>query len=146
MPIVGGGRVTGKAGDFDVGLLNIQTGNQRLPGSRGLVAESTNFTVVRLKRDILRRSAIGALFTNRSVSAVGDGAGANRVFGADATLAFYENVSVVGYAARTQTPGFEGRDTSYQGQFIYAGDRYGVTAEQPRRRGQLHSRGGLPPA
>ena len=130
VPIVGGGRVTGKAGDFDVGLLNIQTGEQQLPGASGPPgAESTNFAVVRIKRDVLRRSAVGALFTNRSVSVAGRGAGANRVFGADATLAFYENVSVVGYAARTQTPGFEGRDTSYQGQFIYAADRYGLTAE-----------------
>ena len=130
VPIVGGGRVTGKAGDFDVGLLNIQTGEQQLPGASGLLgAESTNFAVVRIKRDVLRRSAVGALFTNRSVSVAGQGAGANRVFGADATMAFYENVSVVGYAARTQTPGFEGRDTSYQGQFIYAADRYGLTAE-----------------
>jgi len=130
VPIVGGGRVTGKAGDFDVGLLNIQTGAQQLAGASGVLgAESTNFAVVRLKRDVLRRSAIGALFTNRSVSVAGEGAGANRVFGADATLAFFENVSVVGYAARTQTPGFEGRDASYQGQFIYAADRYGLTAE-----------------
>ncbi|MYD72193.1 MAG: carbohydrate binding family 9 domain-containing protein [Acidobacteria bacterium] len=129
VPIVGGGRVTGKVGDFDVGALNIQTGHLS-PGSQGgTSAESTNFAVVRIKRDILRRSAVGGLFTNRSVSVVGEGAGANRVFGADATLAFYENVSVVGYVARTQTPGFEGRDVSYQGQFMYAGDRYGVTAE-----------------
>ena len=129
VPIVGGGRVTGKAGDFDVGALNIQTG-ELARGSQGRPdVESTNFTVVRIKRDILRRSAVGALFTNRSVSVVGEGRGANRVFGADATLAFYENVSVVGYVARTQTPGFEGRDASYQGQLMYAGDRYGMTAE-----------------
>ena len=129
VPIVGGGRVTGKAGDFDVGLLNIQTG-ELSPGTQGATgADSTNFAVVRIKRDILRRSAIGALFTNRSVSVAGQGAGANRVFGADATLAFFENVSVVSYVARTQTPGFEGRDTSYQGQFMYAADRYGLTAE-----------------
>ena len=129
VPIVGGGRVTGKAGDFDVGALNIQTG-ELARGSQGRPdVESTNFSVVRIKRDILRRSAVGALFTNRSVSVVGEGRGANRVFGADATLAFYENVSVVGYVARTQTPGFEGRDASYQGQLMYAGDRYGMTAE-----------------
>ena len=129
VPIVGGGRVTGKVGDFDVGALNIQTG-ERVPGPQDAAgAESTHFTVVRVKRDILRRSAVGALFTNRSVSVEGEGPGANRVFGADATLAFYENVSVVGYFARTQTPGLEERDTSYQGQFIYAGDRYGLTAE-----------------
>ena len=129
VPIVGGGRVTGKVGDFDVGALNIQTREQRLSGSEGLAAESTNFTVVRLKRDVLRRSAVGALFTNRSVSVAGEEPGANRVFGADATLAFYDNVSVVSYFARTQTPGFESRDKSYQGQLIYAGDRYGLTAE-----------------
>ena len=129
VPIVGGGRVTGKAGDFDVGLLNIQTGASAAVRQGAAGAESTNFAVVRLKRDVLRRSAVGALFTNRSVSVVGNGAGANRVFGADATLAFYENVSVVSYVARTQTPGLEGRDTSYQGQLMYAGDRYGLTAE-----------------
>ena len=129
VPILGGGRVTGKVGDFDVGALSIQTGENAAAPQGTAGAASTNFTVVRLKRDILRRSAIGALFTNRSVSALGEGAGGNRVFGADATLAFYENVSVVGYFARTQTPGFEGRDASYQGQFIYAGDRYGATAE-----------------
>ena len=129
VPILGGGRVTGKVGDFDVGALSIQTGENAVAPQGTAGAASTNFTVVRLKRDILRRSAIGALFTNRSVSVVGEGAGANRVFGADATLAFYENVSVVGYVARTQTPGFEGRDASFQGQFIYAGDRYGATAE-----------------
>ncbi len=130
VPIVGGGRVTGKVGDFDVGALNMQTREQRLPGGEDVVgAESTNFTVVRVKRDILRRSAVGALFTNRSVSVTAEGPGANRVFGADATLAFHDNVSVVSYFARTRTPGFEGRDTSYQGQFIYAGDRYGLTAE-----------------
>ena len=129
VPIVGGGRVTGKVGDFDVGALNMQTREQQLSGGQGQLAESTNFTVVRVKRDILRRSAVGALFTNRSVSVAGEEPGANRVFGADATLAFYDNVSVVSYFARTQTPGIKGRDTSYQGQFIHAGDRYGLTAE-----------------
>ena len=129
VPIVAGGRLTGKVGDFDVGALNIRTGERRLPGGGGPLAETTDFTVVRVKRDVLRRSAVGALFTNRSALPAGEGPGANRVFGADATLAFHDNVSVVGYFARTRTPGVEGRDTSYQGQFTYAGDRYGLTAE-----------------
>ena len=109
-------------GAFDVGALNIQTGDEATSG-----AVPTNFTVVRLKRDILRRSSVGALFTNRSVSVAGDGA--NRVFGADATFAFHDNVSLLGYVARTRTPGRDGQDLSYQGQFTYAGDRYGLTAE-----------------
>ena len=122
VPILGGARVTGKIGAFDVGALSIQTDDEVVSG-----AEMTNFTVVRVKRDILRRSSVGALFTNRSVSLAGDGS--NQAYGADATLSFYDNVSLVGYFARTQTPGLDGEDTSYQGQFAYAGDRYGFKAE-----------------
>ena len=122
IPIRGGGRLTAKAGDFDVGALNIQTDDDVVSGAR-----STNFTVARLKRDILRRSSIGALFTSRSVSTVGQGS--NQAYGADATFSFYDNVSVVSYLARTQTPGRDGEDLSYQGQFAYNGDAYGMQAE-----------------
>ncbi len=122
VPIVGGGRVTGKIGAFDVGLLNIQADEDA-----AAAADMTNFTVVRLKRDILRRSSIGGLFTNRSVSLLGDGS--SQAYGADATFSFYENVSLLAYAARTQTPGNDGKDLSYQGRFNYAGDLYGFQGE-----------------
>ena len=122
VPILGGGRVTGKMGAFDVGALSIQTDDEAVSG-----AEMTNFTVARVKRDILRRSSIGALFTNRSVSIVGDGS--SQAYGADATFSFYDNVSLLGYVAKTQTPGLDSEDTSYQGRFNYGGDRYGLQAE-----------------
>ena len=122
VPIVGGGRVTGKIGAFDVGALNIQTDDEVLAA-----AEETNFTVVRIRRDIFRRSSVGAMFTNRSVSLVGDGS--SQAYGADATFSFYENVNLLAYVARTETPGHTGRDLSYQGRFNYAGDRYGFQAE-----------------
>ena len=122
VPILGGGRVTGKIGPFDVGALSIQTDDEAISG-----AEMTNFTVVRVKRDILRRSSVGALFTNRSVSLAGDGS--SQVYGADATFSFYENVSLLGYVAKTQTPGLDSEDRSYQGRFTYAGDRYGFQVD-----------------
>jgi len=122
VPILGGGRVTGKIGAFDVGALSIQTDDEAISG-----AEMTNFTVVRVKRDILRRSSIGALLTNRSVSLAGDGS--NQAYGADATFSFYDNVSLLGYVAKTRTPGLDSEDTSYQGRFDYAGDLYGFKAE-----------------
>ena len=122
VPIVGGGRVTGKVGAFDVGALNIQADEEATSG-----AAATNFTVVRVKRDILRRSSVGALFTNRSVSVVGNGS--SQAYGADATFSFFDNVSLLGYVARTQTPGLDKEDTSYQGQFTYAGDLYGFQAD-----------------
>ena len=124
VPIVGGGRLTGKIGAFDVGALNIQTDEDALAR-----AEMTNFTVVRVKRDILRRSSLGAIFTNRSVALAGDGS--SQAYGADATFSFYENVSLLGYMARTQVPdpARQGDDLSYQGRFDYGGDRYGLQAE-----------------
>ena len=73
----------------------------------------TNFTVVRVKRDILRRSTVGAMFTNRSVSTVA--AGSNQAYGLDAALAFYQNINLGAYWARTATPGLAGDDDSYQG-------------------------------
>ena len=122
VPIHGGARMTGKAGAFDIGLLSIQTEESPEAGTA-----STNFTVLRLRRDVLRRSSIGAIFTNRSVSLVGPGA--SQAYGVDGTFSFYENVDFVTYYSRTQTPLGEGRDASYQGRFDYGGDRYGATVD-----------------
>ena len=119
VPIVGGGRLTGKVGAFDVGALSIQTEDDADSG-----ALATNFSVLRLKRDVLRKSSIGALVTNRSVSTLGDGAG--QTYGVDGTFNFYDNVHFLAYAARTAAPGRSGRNTSYQGKFDYTGDLYGI--------------------
>ena len=124
VPIVGGARVTGKVGQFDVGALNIQAGDETVSRS-----DPTNFTVVRLRRDILRRSSVGAMFTNRSVSRVAPGS--SQAYGVDGTFAFFENLSLITYLARTRVPGPEhrGKDTSYQGAFEYAADRYGLKVD-----------------
>jgi hypothetical protein len=122
VPILAGGRVTGKAGAFSVGALNIQT--EDAPRA---AAEDTNFTVLRVKRDILRRSRIGGIFTGRSRSTVGPGS--NAAFGVDAAFSFFENVNFNGYYARTRTPGLEGDDASYQMAFNYNGDLYRVQVD-----------------
>ncbi len=121
VPIQAGGRLTGKVGDFTLGALNIQTDDVLD------VADPTNFTVLRLKRDILRRSAIGALFTGRSVSLNGEGT--NEAFGVDGVFSFYDNVNFNGYYAKTQTPGLVGEDESYQAAFTYNGDLYAVSVD-----------------
>lgn len=119
IPILAGGRLTGKIGSFDIGALNIQTNDEIVSG-----AAATNFTVFRIKRDILRRSSVGGLFTNRSVSLHGNGS--NQVYGVDGRFAFYDNVNILGYLARTQTPDRNGQDSSYLANFSYTGDRYGL--------------------
>ena len=122
VPILAGGRLNGKVGQFSVGLLNIQTENE--PGVEAL---STNFTVIRVSRDILRRSRIGGIFTGRSIST--EGPGSNQVYGVDGAFSFYDNVYVDGYYAKTQTPGLEGDDESYQAAFTYNGDLYAFQAD-----------------
>ena len=122
VPIDVGGRVTGKVGKFGVGAINIQAG-----GEDATSTPSTNFTVLRVKRDLLRRSTVGAMFTSRSQSNVANGS--NQAYGVDAAFGFYENLSVGGYFARTETPGLSGDDESFQGRFDYGADRYGVRAE-----------------
>ncbi len=121
VPIQAGGRLTGKVGDFTVGALNIQT--EDVLGS----AVSTNFTALRVKRDLLRRSSVGALFTGRSVALNGDGS--NEAFGVDGIFSFYDNVNFNGYYAKTRTPGLVGEDESYQAAFTYNGDLYALSVD-----------------
>ena len=122
VPLDVGGRLTGRVGAFSVGALNIQTGDEPVSGAR-----STNFSVVRVKRDLLRRSSIGAIFTQRSRST--QRSGSNETYGLDGTFAFYDNVSINTYWAKTRTSGFED-DVSYRTQFDYTADRYGLQVER----------------
>ncbi len=123
VPILGGGRLTGKVEKWTVGALDIQAEDDPLSGTR-----ETNFAVLRVRRDVGRRSTVGAMGTSRSVSA--SGSGDNQMYGADGTFTFFENVYLAGYVARTSTTGLEGKDYSYRGNFSYAGDLYGVLVDR----------------
>jgi hypothetical protein len=123
VPLDVGGRVTGKIGEYGIGVMNIQAGDEPVSAT-----PSTNFTVLRVKRDILRRSTIGMIATNRSESIVTPD-GTNQAYGADAAFGFYENVNLSAYYARTRTTGISGDDESYQFKFDYPADRYGLRAE-----------------
>ena len=120
VPIRAGGRLTGKVGKIGLGLMNIQGGEEKESLTR-----ATNFTVLRVKRDILRRSNIGLMFTNRSRSTVRTNA-SNQGYGADASFSFYQNVAIGAYYAKTHTQGLKGDDDSYQVKLDYAADRYGA--------------------
>ena len=123
VPIHAGGRLTGKVGPYSIGLLDVQAGQDSISGAR-----PTNFSVARIKRDVLRRSAVGAMFTGRSVST--EGAGGNYVYGVDGVFSFYDNLDINSYLARTETPGLHGDDLSYQTQLKYNGDRWGLQVDR----------------
>jgi hypothetical protein len=123
VPINAGGRLTGRAGAYTLGLLAIQT--DELPD---VEIGTTNFGVVRFKRDVFRRSNIGVIGTYRSPAL--DSSGANKLLGFDGNFSFYQNVNINAYYARTDTPGLTGNDASYRGRFQYGGDLWGVEAER----------------
>ncbi len=104
VPILAGGRVSGKAGKYNIGLLNMQTDDfaEQIP--------STNFAVVRVSRDLPKRSAVGGLLVNRQ--GVGDLASDdahNRTYAVDGKWGVGENTVLSSFLAKTDTPGV-GRD------------------------------------
>jgi hypothetical protein len=123
IPLRAGGRLTGKAGPVTIGVLNAQTGEDETAN-----VASTNFTVIRAKRDILRRSSIGGIYTHRT--ATPGRTGSNDGYGVDAAFSFYETIRLDAYLAGTRTEGRGGDDLSYRGFFEYNGDRYGLQAER----------------
>ncbi|MFN7916303.1 MAG: DUF5916 domain-containing protein [Vicinamibacterales bacterium] len=125
VPIIGGARLTGEIGKVSVGLLNLQTDALALANASRIA--STNFTAVRVKRDLLKRSRVGLIFTGRSVAT--SGTGDNEAIGADAAFSFFDNVNFSGNLVKTRTTDVRGKDLSYQARFSYDGDRYGATAE-----------------
>lgn len=121
VPIDVGGRLTGRVGRYSIGLLDVRTGgSDRQP-------EATNFSVVRVKRDILRRSYIGALATHRTHTLTG---GDNTALGVDANLSLHQYLNIVGYYAETRTPGRPEGDRSHRVRMAWDADLLGVEVER----------------
>jgi Domain of unknown function (DUF5916) len=108
VPIIAGGRMSGKAGKYNIGLLNMQTNDvdNRIA--------SNNFAVARVSRDLPNRSQVGALITQRQ--ATGDLAGTDdygRTYALDGRWGIKQNTVVSGFFAKTDTPGRTGDDTAF---------------------------------
>jgi hypothetical protein len=94
IPILAGTRLTGRIGSYTMGALNIQQREHELGG-----VPSTNFTALRMRRDILANSDIGVMLLNKDES----GSHYNRVAGVDANFRF-GFLNLDGYAVRTFSP------------------------------------------
>ena len=89
IPILAGTRLTGRQGAYSLGVLNIQQRDQA-------AQPAANFTALRLRRDILANSDIGAVLLNKEQSGPHD----NRAAGVDANFRFgFLNLN--GYLVRT---------------------------------------------
>ena len=92
LPILGGTRLSGRAGRYSIGVLDIQQREDR-------DFAAANYAAVRVKRDILANSEIGAVLLNKEQ----DGPAYNRMAGVDANFRF-GFLQVNGFLAQTASP------------------------------------------
>ena len=100
IPIWGGARLSGQAGQYRLGFLNMQTKQTRF-------GPANNFSVARVKRNILANSDVGAIFINRQAA---EGEDYNRAAGFDANFRFGQNFTINGYLAKTFTDNLQDHD------------------------------------
>ena len=116
IPVLGGLRLTGRAGQQTVGLINVVT-------DEGFGEPRTNFAVARVKRDVGSANYIGAMATDRR-----NGDDWNSTGGLD--WSFWPNsaLNIQGFTAATATGGAGGEGAAYRVGLDFQTDAFGVTA------------------
>ena len=120
VPMVAGGRLTGRAGGFEIGLLNMRTER-----AQGLPGES--FTVARVRRNLPGGLEVGGLFASRD--GVGGGEDRfNRSYGADVNLSVGPALRVHSYLTATDYPGVDGNNRAGRVSAAYRDQLWDVSA------------------
>ena len=128
VPIRAGARLTGRVGGLQVGLLNIQTDNLRLPdletGITEQVAPNNNFGVLRLYREFDNRTQLGGILVSRLNT--GNTDDYNLTYGLDGKVGIGEALTLNGWVGLTTTPLESGevdtRTGFNNGEYGFSGD------------------------
>jgi hypothetical protein len=117
IPVLGGGKLTGREGNTSIGVLNMTTeAADYFDASGNRVHEpQTNYSVVRLKQQIFGDSTIGLIGLNKDPA----GSAYNRGTGLDWDLDLGHGLFSAGYVAQTDTPGVSNRDSAYSADLVY---------------------------
>ncbi len=100
--ILGGAKMVGKVGKYQVGLMNILTNDVTYrEEDLSTTVNGANFTVVRFRRDILQRATIGMMLLNKEVM---HSSYFNRSLGVDGHFPLSLYFTVSGYLAATFGP------------------------------------------
>jgi len=111
VPINGGAKITGSLGNFELGILDVDT---RHSGPNPYA----NYAVLRVKRSLWAGSYIGLMGIDKRSGNIRDRF--NQSGGIDARLLFFKNLVLLGWAARTRNLGVNtgdsdiGADLHYQ--------------------------------
>ncbi|HEV8580124.1 MAG TPA: sugar-binding protein [Thermoanaerobaculia bacterium] len=106
IPVIGGAKLTGQIGETGVGLLSLSTDDLSFVSHDGTLEREpqTNYSVLRLKREVYAKSTLGLI----GLSADPSGTGANQVIGTDWDLALGKFLRAGGFLAKSRAPSFEG--------------------------------------
>lgn len=110
VPILGGGRVTGRVGGLTLGLLQIFT--DEVAGRQS----ATSYSLARLTRELGTRSRVGVIGVQREASGAGN---RNRTYGADGRIGIGDAWTFDWWAAMTETPGRSGNDRAFSARADY---------------------------
>ena len=108
VPITGGGRLTGKAGRTNLGLLLMRTGDEQFGNAK---IEDNIYAVARISQDVGEKSNMGFILTNQRVG----GGDYNRAGGADFNLAIGPKLAVSGFLAGTSYQIGENSESGFAG-------------------------------
>ena len=116
IPVLGGLRLTGRAGAQTLGVLNVVT-------DEALGEPLENHAVARIKRDVGGSSYVGAMFTDRRSRGHWNSTG-----GVDWSLWPTSALNLQGFVAQTATSGAGGDGAAYRLGLEYQRDRFGISA------------------
>jgi hypothetical protein len=125
VPVNVGAKLTGALGPFDLGILDVQTGQTNF-------AKPTNYAVGRLKWRMLSESYLGGILTNTSSSNPSDPY--NRAVGADANFILWKELTMNGYWAKSQSSqtSLKNNDDAYSGNVDFTNDWMQLQLERSR--------------
>lgn len=125
VPLVGGGKLTGRVGPYAVGLMNITTESATIETDDGPIdVPRRNYTAFRIKRPVLAQSSVGAIVLNQEASGAAD----NRSLGVDGAFALGRSTVATGIFAKTFSPGLSGRDLAGAFDIDWKTDRFNAGA------------------
>src|SRR2546422_769077 len=123
VPIDYGVKVTGKIGPYNLGFLQVQT-RKLGETSTSFGIPRQQFSVLRVKRDILKRSYIGAVLVNRQGATTVRGSNYNRVGGIDAEFNLTDHYKVKAFWMGSATPGIRSGAGSSRLESVFENDLY----------------------
>jgi hypothetical protein len=123
VPIVLGGKLSGKTGRTSIGALNVLTDSGE--SRQGIQIPRNNFSVIRIKQDLFDRSNIGIIAVNKQKNQNNQGWNQyNRAGGIDFSFSPTRELNLQGFYARTWDSSLDITDDAKFARMDYTGSRY----------------------